>query len=137
MGHNSKAVRVEGVGRILEQHLKQDTAPQFDKIAGLEEYFRRVAYLWGPEALADFNKGMALGLKSFLDEDGQRVGESIRANIYDFLLMAWPEIKEMLEVKRRKTVTDLHTWMLPFMRHGMTSLIDAFERRVDFPANWG
>jgi len=38
--------------------------------------------------------------------------------------MAWPEIKQMVEAKPKKTVTDLYVWILPFMRHGMTSLID-------------
>lgn len=121
---NQDGSRVQGIGRILEQWLKQDTAPQIEKMAGPLEYFGQQAYLWGPEALADFNKGMALGLDGFLDEDGQPVGESLRANVYWFLLMAWPEIKELLESNPRKTVTDLHEWMLPFMRHGITSLID-------------
>lgn len=121
---NQEGSGVQGVGRILEQQLKEDTASQFEIMTGKEEYFRQVAYLWGPEALADFNKAMARGLKRFLDEDGEMVGKSVRANIYEFLLIAWPEIKEMLEAKPRKTVRDLHRWMLPFMRHGMTSLID-------------
>jgi hypothetical protein len=63
-------------------------------------------------------------MTGFLDENGQMVGESVRANIYGFLLPAWPEIKEMLESTPKKTVTDLHKWMLPFMRRGITSLLD-------------
>lgn len=88
------------------------------------EYWSKLAYLWGPAALADFNKGLAAGLNGFLDEDGRLAGESVRANIYWFLLIAWPEIKAMLESNPRKTVTDLHEWMLPFMRRDMCSLID-------------
>jgi hypothetical protein len=43
---------------------------------------------------------------------------------YSFLLLAWSENKEMQMSYPRKTITDLHKWMLPFMRFGITSLID-------------
>lgn len=115
---------IKDVGRGLEQILKEDTEAHIERVPGMIEYWGQLAYLWGPAALADFNKGLAIGLKGFLDEEGQPVGESVRSNIYDFLLMAWPEIKEMLESNPRKNLTHLHKWMLPFMRDGMTSLID-------------
>lgn len=47
-----------------------------------------------------------------------------RANIYNFLLLAWPEVKDMLEAKPRKTLTDLYEWMGPFMRRGVVALVD-------------
>ena len=115
---------IQDVGGGLEQILKDDTASQIERVPGMIEYWGKLAYLWGADALADFNEGVSIGLKEFLDEEGQPVVESVRANIYEFLLIAWPEIKETLESNPRKTVTDLHAWMLPFMRHGMTSLID-------------
>jgi len=115
---------VQDVGRGLEQILKDDTSTFTEKLPGLIAYFGQLAYLWGSDALADWNKGLSIGLKEFLDEDGQPVHESVRKNIYDFLLLAWPEIKEMLEATPKKTVTDLHEWMLPFMRHDMCNLID-------------
>ena len=82
------------------------------------------AYLWSPEAMMEFNAGMADGINGLFDEKGQLAGESPRANIYNFLLLAWPEIKEMQESYPRKTLTDLHNWMAPFMRLGVLSKID-------------
>jgi len=120
----AKAGGIQDVGRGLEQILKNDTATHIERVPGMIEYFGKLAYLWGSDALADLNAGVAVGLKEFLDEEGQPVGESVRANIYQFLMMASPEIKEMLESNPRKTVTDLHQWMLPFMRHGLSSDID-------------
>jgi len=114
---------IQDVGRGLEQILKDNTAAHIEKVPGMIEYFGRLAYLWGSDALADLNEGVAAGLKGFLDEEGQPASESVRSNIYEFLLLAWPEIKEILESTPRKTVTDLHKWMLPFMRRGMCNLI--------------
>lgn len=119
----SKACGTQDVGRGLEQILKENTAAQIEKMPGMIEAIGRLAYLWGSDALAKLNEGVAIGLKEFLDEEGQPVNESVRSNIYEFLLMAWPEIKEMLEAKPRKTVGDLHTWMLPFMRRDMCNLV--------------
>jgi hypothetical protein len=83
-----------------------------------------LAYQWSPEAMAEFNAGMAEGMAGLFDEKGQLAGESNRANIYNFLLLAWPEIKEMQESSPRKTLTDLYHWMKPFMRLGVLSDID-------------
>jgi hypothetical protein len=114
---------IQDIGRGLEQILKDDTLTHIEKLTGQAEYYGRLAYLWGPAALADFNKGLAAGLNGFLDEDGKPVGEPVRANIYWFLLIASPEIKAILESNPRKTVTDLHEWMLPFMRRDMCNRI--------------
>ena len=113
------------VGELLARTLRQDTGPHLEKLSGGVEYFDRLAYLWGSDAQADFNRGKASGLTELLDGEGQFVGESTRANLYWFLLLAWPEIKPMLEAEPKKTVTDLHEWMLPFMREDITSLIGA------------
>ena len=120
----AKACGTQDVGRGLEQILKENATPHIEKLPGLIEYFGRLAYLWGSDAMADLEKGLSVGLKGFLDEAGQPVVESVRSNIYEFLLMAWPEIKEMLESNPRKTVTDMHAWMLPFMRRDLCNHID-------------
>ena len=83
-----------------------------------------LAYEWSPEAMRQFHEGVAEGTNSFLDENGQLAGESPRAGIYGFLLMIWPDIKAMLESTPRKTLTDLHKWMEPFMRVGVVNLVD-------------
>lgn len=74
--------------------------------------------------MIELNEGVAEGMTSFMDENRQFTGESGRAGIYFFLLLAWPEIKVMLEAEPRKTLTDLHEWMEPFMRVGMTTYIE-------------
>jgi len=86
--------------------------------------WNELAYQWGPEAMAEFSAGMGEGHLGVLDENGEMAGESNRANIYNFFLLTWPEIKEMLEAKPRKTMTDLHKWMMPFMRHDVVTFVD-------------
>jgi hypothetical protein len=93
-------------------------------LASVSPMWVQLAYQWSPGAMAEFSAGIAEGQRSFLDKDGQLVGESNRANIYNFLLMAWPEIKEMLETNPKKTMSDLHLWMQPFVRQGLTSSVD-------------
>jgi hypothetical protein len=39
-------------------------------------------------------------------------------------LLAWPEIQTLLETTPKKTVSDLHEWMKPFMRVGITAYIE-------------
>jgi hypothetical protein len=115
---------VQDVGRGLEQILQETTGPHIEKIPGMIEYMVKLAYAWGSRALADLSKGMEIGLNKFLDDQGKLVEEPLRENIYEFLLQAWPEIKAMLEANPRKTITDLHQWMQPFMRQDMCNRVD-------------
>jgi hypothetical protein len=88
------------------------------------EVWSQYAYQAGPEAMIEFNKGIAEGMASVMDENGRPPGESVRSNVYWFLLLAWPEIKEMLESNPKKTMSDLWDWMQPFMRVGVVNMID-------------
>jgi len=74
--------------------------------------------------MAEFNAGMAEGMTSFLDLEGQLTSESSRFGIYTFLLLVWPEIKAMLDANPKKTLNDLLEWMKPFMRLGITAYIE-------------
>jgi hypothetical protein len=75
--------------------------------------------------MIEFSEGFSEGLNGFLDVQGEMVGGSPRSGIYDFLLVAWPEIKAMLEsAPEKRTLTDLHEWMKPFMRAGVTAYIE-------------
>jgi hypothetical protein len=76
----------------------------------------------GCEPLLQLNKAIDKGLRGFVDESGACVGESGRANIYWFLLLVWPEIKEMQEARPRKTRNDFYEWMKPFVECGFVSL---------------
>lgn len=106
--------------RVLHQHLSkwvgtiQEVQPKMDE----------AACQWSPAAMVAFSEGFTAGLTSFLDVDGQLAGETGRSGIYTFLLLAWPEIKAMLEAEPRRTLTDLHEWMKPFMRQGLTAYIE-------------
>ena len=119
----AKAGGIQDMGRGLQQILKENTAPHIEKMPAMIQTLGQLAYLWGPDALAKLNEGVAIGLKEFLDEEGRPINESVRQNIYEFLLLAWPEIEEMLNAKPKKNVGDLHKWMLPFMRRDMCNLI--------------
>lgn len=96
----------------------------FNPDTGFSPSLTQWAYLWSPEAMPEFYTGMVEGMRGLLDENDRLVGESPRANVYNFLLLAWPEIKEMLDSNPRKTITDLHDWMMPYMRIGVVNLVD-------------
>jgi hypothetical protein len=114
---------IQDMGRGLEQILKENTAAHLEKIPAMIEDMLKQAYAWSPKALADLIKGMEIGLNRFLNDEGNLVEEPLRENIYEFLLLAWPEIKGLLEAKPRKTITDLHQWMQPFMRQDMCNRV--------------
>ena len=94
-------------------------------------YWGRLAYQTGPEAVAEFKAGLAEGQVGFLDNDGKLVGESNRSNNYQFMLLAWPEIKEMLERKPLPTRTDVFDWTKPYTKAGLCSFID-IDQFLDF-----
>jgi hypothetical protein len=77
----------------------------------------RLAYKWGHEAMAEFTAGVAEGMTGFMDIDCQLVGETRRANNYEFLLMAWPEIKEMQEANPPITRNGFYEWVPDLTRH--------------------
>ena len=119
-----KPARGATVGAKLQAMLEAKTGTDIQKLEIGLKCFGQIAYEWGSEAMADFYKGIAQGSAGFIDENSQLVGETNRSLTYHFLLVAWPEIKEMQAAKPRKTITDLHNWLLPFMRKGMTSAMD-------------
>jgi hypothetical protein len=116
--------RAASVGAKFQEILETKTESDLQKVESGLKYYGQAAYEWGSDAMEDFFKGIGQGSAGFIDENSQLVGETNRSPTYHFLLLAWPEIKEMQGSVPRKTITDLHKWMLPFMRHGMTSLID-------------
>lgn len=93
-----------------------------DTICEAVPEWNRLAFQWGPEAMAELNAGVAEGIEGFLNEAGELAGESNRANIYWFLLLAWPEIKEMQQAA--KTRRDFAAWLEPFARAGVITAMD-------------
>ena len=89
--------------------------------------------------MMEFHAGIAEGLREFIDENSQLMGETNRTGIYAFLALAWPEVKSMLESNPRRTLSDLYAWMLPFMRMEVVTFldIDKFRNVCAPPAQHG
>jgi len=69
---------------------------------------------WEPGATTKFHTGAAKGSAGFLNQAGELHGEKKikHKNTYEFLLICWPEIEEMIKAKKR--MEDLWNWLLPF-----------------------
>ena len=66
--------------------------------------------------MTKFHAGVAKGSAAFLDKDGELVGEGkikLR-DTYEMLLLAWPEIEEMLKADPPKTRNHLWDWLKTF-----------------------
>jgi hypothetical protein len=100
------------------------------KILGFSKW-GHLAYQAGPKALAEFKAGLAEGLTGFLDSDGNLVGENNRASNYQFFLLAWPEIKELLEKKPLPTRTEVFNWLMPYSDAGLCKFVN-IEQFRDF-----
>ena len=92
-------------------------------LAALEERSKKAvpdwhnkAREWEPGAVKKFHTGVAKGSEEFINSEGQLKGEEklkLRET-YEFLLIAWPEIEEMLKVKPPKTRNNLWDWLKTF-----------------------
>ena len=71
---------------------------------------------WSPEAVTKFHAGVTKGSCEFLDEKGELRGEKKMklSETYEFLLLAWPEIQEMIKAKPQKTRNHLWEWLKQF-----------------------
>jgi hypothetical protein len=121
---NRAMVTSEPAEIIFNRMLNEFLAPNIASFQAMQPRINEGAYQWSPAAMLEFNAGFTEGLDSFLTVDGQLAGESARSGIYGFLLLAWPEIKVMLEASPKKTLRDLHEWMQPFMRVGLTAYLE-------------
>lgn len=116
--------------RWLKKKLAEIQAQETDKpveeiiekrLTALEETTKRAvpewhqkAREWEPGAVTNFHTGIAKGSAEFLDKDGKLKGErkiKLR-DTYEFLLVCWPEIEEMIKAKKR--MEDLWNWLTPF-----------------------
>jgi hypothetical protein len=87
-----------------------------DKFAQLERVrdnlipeWHKKAREWSPEAVTNYYTGVVRGSDGFIDNFGALTGEKkikLR-NTYEFLLLSWPEIAEMI---KDKTKTRNHLW---------------------------
>jgi len=121
---NQVKIMAEPPSKWVSEMFKQHIVQQAMGIREKQPYYESVAFEWGNQAMIDLSEGMAEGMGKFLGTNGEFMGETTRAGIYLFLLLAWPEIKAMLESEPKKTLSDLREWMLPFMRTGMVTYLD-------------
>ena len=122
---NAARIASENPDKILAEMLNQFIAPWMGEAMAKSAMLSSLACQWSPAAMQEFHEGFAEGLNAFIDEHTQLVGETDRSGTYAFLALVWPEIKAMQESQpKRKTVTDLHEWMLPFMRMEVTPYLD-------------
>ena len=105
--------------RMLQDYLQV----WLDQFRTLTPQFANLAYQWSPQAMAEFNAGMAEGMSSFLRGDGELKVIGNRFGIYSFLVLMWPEINAMLVANPQQTVSDLHEWLQPFIRREMVANI--------------
>lgn len=122
-------IAAETPDKLFSEILNESIASFVNKLVPASLTCGALAWQWSATAMLEFQEGSAEGFDAFLDEHGQLVGETNRSATYVFLLLAWPEIAVMLEANRRKTVTDLQEWMLPFMRTGVTTYLDIDQLR--------
>jgi hypothetical protein len=80
----------------------------------------------GLEDVAKFHAGVTKGSTGFLDPDGNLAGEmKIQlSKTYQFLLISWPEIQEMLVADPPKTRNYLWEWLSPFSYAGWIEIQD-------------
>jgi hypothetical protein len=121
---NSALIKRGTVSEKISTALDQFCTPMLANLETNVAQLSGLAFQWGPAAMQDFFAGLSEGMTVFINPDGRMAGESNRASTYAFLLLAWPEIKVMLKAKPKKTLPDLHEWMLPFMRVGITTHLD-------------
>jgi hypothetical protein len=111
-------------GKPLEEILPKEIAGCLEGIKAKVPPLEQLAYQFGPKAMVDYSRGRAVGLDSLVDEGGEITGKSRREFIYFFLLLVWPEIKEMQEANPPKTRNDLWEWMKPICYAGFVETND-------------
>jgi hypothetical protein len=87
-----------------------------------QEIWSNIAFQFGPEAMAELNRGIVDGIKGFLDTSGELAGESTATSNHCFFLILWPEIKEMLERDQLPYRPEVFEWITPFHEAGFVCI---------------
>jgi len=103
-------------GAPLEEILAKRHAALAETTKRAVPVWHQKAGEWGPGAVTQYHHGVTKGSEGFLDEKGKLAGEKkLKLKYtYELLLLAWPEIEEMLKAKPPKTRNHLWEWLLPF-----------------------
>jgi hypothetical protein len=113
-------------GKSVEEISEVLLSNQAETIKNFGPYLEKVAFEWGPDALAGLKKGQAKGAIGFLDVEGNVKGERKlkHSATYELLLMAWPEIEAMLRADPPQRMEDLWNWLTPFSYAGWIEITD-------------
>lgn len=90
----------------------------------------KAANACGAETVARLTNALQKGRKGFIDGNGQFVGESSRANLYWFLLLIWPEIRELQGRRPPITRVYFYDWLQPYADCGLVC-VPHFAHLVD------
>lgn len=129
VGQNEARILATPVDKLFAELLNEFIAEWVKDLLRVKPQLDALAYQWSPEAMIEFNEGYAEGMTAFLDKESQFREESERMGTYIVLLLVWPEIQRMQESRPRKTLTDLHEWLEPFIRIGMMPNLDIDQFR--------
>jgi hypothetical protein len=112
----SAEIQAQEPDKPLEEIIEKRCSTLGETIKKAVPEWHQKAREWDPEAVIKFHAGVAKGSAGFLDKDGELkgVGKIKLSETYEFLLLAWPEIEEMLRAKPPKTRNQLWEWLLPF-----------------------
>ena len=119
-------IQAQEPGKRPEEVLEQRVQAHVEITKKAVPEWHQKALEWSSDATAKYHAGVAKGAAKFLDENGELAGESkIKfVDTYQFLLIAWPEIDEMIKARPPKTRNDLWDWLTPFSYAGWIEIED-------------
>jgi hypothetical protein len=125
-GLKEKVAELEAMepGKQLDELLEKSLKDLEDKMGKVVPKWQKMAGEWSPEAVTQFHAGAAKGSAVFLDKDGELRGETKLADTYSTLLIAWPEIEDMIKASPPKRMNDLWDWLAPFSYAGWIEIKD-------------
>ena len=113
-------------GKPVEEIIEAAVTKQMTVVKMASPHWENKAYQAGSEALNEFKAGSVQGVGGFLGLDGEMVGERKIKLIctYVLLIIAWPEIDEMIHAQPPKRMEDLWNWLTPFSYAGFIEIKD-------------
>jgi hypothetical protein len=78
VAQNQVLIQNEPFERVIQKMLLEQVASALAPLQNLKVDFNGLAFQWSPAAMTELHEGFAEGFNSFIDEDSQLVGESLR-----------------------------------------------------------
>jgi hypothetical protein len=109
-------IRARNAGKLVEEAIENEFAKLKNTTQKAVAEWHEKAREWDVKAVTNYHTGVVKGSSGFIDKDGELKGEKkikLR-NTYEILLLAWPEIDEMLKADPPKTRNQLWDWLKTF-----------------------